>query len=80
MFYLGGFCFAECFLRYAWLCDGLSALFSLAIFSLFNVQLGPISAVAEGVRCMKNVVSTLLSGEDVAEANFYFDYTINAMQ
>nr|NP_849064.1 allophycocyanin alpha subunit [Cyanidioschyzon merolae strain 10D]QFV17015.1 allophycocyanin alpha chain [Cyanidioschyzon merolae]QFV17191.1 allophycocyanin alpha chain [Cyanidioschyzon merolae]BAC76226.1 allophycocyanin alpha chain [Cyanidioschyzon merolae strain 10D] len=52
----------------------------VGVKEMYNSLGTPISAVAEGVRCMKNVVSTLLSGEDVAEANFYFDYTINAMQ
>nr|1KN1_A Chain A, Allophycocyanin [Neopyropia yezoensis] len=40
----------------------------------------PISAVAEGVKCMKSVASSLLSGEDSAEAGFYFDYVVGAMQ
>ena len=40
----------------------------------------PIEAVAEGVRAMKNVALSLLSGEDSAEAGNYFDYVIGAMQ
>ena len=39
----------------------------------------PIEAVAEGVRCMKNVATTLLSGDDAGEAASYFDYVIGAM-
>lgn len=39
----------------------------------------PIEAVAEGVRAMKNVVISLLAGEDASEASAYFDYVIGAM-
>jgi allophycocyanin alpha subunit len=39
----------------------------------------PIDAVAEGVRAMKNVAVSLMSGEDAAEAGSYFDYVIGAM-
>jgi allophycocyanin alpha subunit len=40
----------------------------------------PIEAVAEGVRGLKNVATTLLSGEDAAEAGSYFDYVVGALQ
>jgi len=39
----------------------------------------PIEAVAEGVRCMKNVAANILAGEDAAEAATYFDYVIGAL-
>jgi allophycocyanin alpha subunit len=39
----------------------------------------PIEGVAEGVRGLKNVASSLLSGEDAAEAASYFDYVIGAL-
>ncbi|MBD2329392.1 allophycocyanin subunit alpha [Alkalinema sp. FACHB-956] len=39
----------------------------------------PIDAVVEGVRGMKSVATSLLSGEDAAEAGAYFDYVIGAM-
>nr|AEV40861.1 allophycocyanin alpha chain [Arthrospira erdosensis eb] len=39
----------------------------------------PIEAVAEGVRAMKSVATSLLSGEDAAEAGAYLDYLIGAM-
>jgi allophycocyanin alpha subunit len=39
----------------------------------------PIDAVAEGVRAMKNVALSLMSGEDAGEAGSYFDYVIGAM-
>ncbi|KAB8316825.1 allophycocyanin [Tolypothrix campylonemoides VB511288] len=40
----------------------------------------PIEGVAEGVRGLKNVAASLLSGEDAAEAGSYFDYLVGAMQ
>ena len=40
----------------------------------------PISGIAEGIKCMKEVACSLLSGEDSAEVGFYFDYTLAAMQ
>nr|1ALL_A Chain A, Allophycocyanin [Arthrospira platensis] len=39
----------------------------------------PIEAIAEGVRAMKSVATSLLSGADAAEAGSYFDYLIGAM-
>ena len=40
----------------------------------------PVDAVAEGIRGLKSVATSLLSGEDAAEAGSYFDYVIGAMQ
>jgi allophycocyanin alpha subunit len=40
----------------------------------------PVEAVAEGVRAMKSVATSLLSGEDAAEASSYFDYLVGAIQ
>jgi allophycocyanin alpha subunit len=40
----------------------------------------PIAGVGEGVRGLKSVASSLLSGEDAAEAGAYFDYIIGALQ
>ena len=40
----------------------------------------PIEAVAESVRAMKNVVTSMMSGEDASEVGAYFDYLIGAMQ
>lgn len=40
----------------------------------------PIEAVVESVRAMKNVTSTMMSGEDAGVAGAYFDYLIGAMQ
>ncbi|MBW4591191.1 allophycocyanin [Aetokthonos hydrillicola Thurmond2011] len=40
----------------------------------------PIESVAESVRAMKNIVSTMLSAEDSSEVGGYFDYLISALQ
>ena len=40
----------------------------------------PIDAVAEGVRAMKNVATSMMSAEDASEAGSYFDYLVGAMQ
>jgi allophycocyanin alpha subunit len=40
----------------------------------------PIEGVAEGVRAMKNVATSMMSGEDASEAGAYFDYLVGAMQ
>jgi allophycocyanin alpha subunit len=39
----------------------------------------PIEAVAEGVRAMKNVATSMMSADDAGEAAGYFDYVIGAM-
>lgn len=39
----------------------------------------PVDAVAEGVRAMKNMTTSLMSGEDASEVGAYFDYLINAL-
>ncbi|WP_298909086.1 allophycocyanin subunit alpha [uncultured Nostoc sp.] len=39
----------------------------------------PIDGVAEGIRGLKNVSATLLSGDDAAEAGSYFDYLVGAL-
>ncbi|PSO62823.1 MAG: allophycocyanin [Cyanobacteria bacterium QH_8_48_120] len=40
----------------------------------------PINAVAESVRAMKDISTSMMSGEDATEAGAYFDYVIGAMQ
>jgi allophycocyanin alpha subunit len=40
----------------------------------------PIDAVAESVRAMKAVATSLMSAEDATEAGAYFDYVVGAMQ
>lgn len=39
----------------------------------------PIDGVAEGIRGLKNVAGTLLSGDDASEASSYFDYLVGAL-
>jgi allophycocyanin alpha subunit len=39
----------------------------------------PIEAVAEGVRSMKAVATSMMSADDAAEAGSYFDYVVGAM-
>jgi allophycocyanin alpha subunit len=39
----------------------------------------PIEAVAEGVRSMKSVATSMMSADDAAEAGSYFDYVVGAM-
>lgn len=38
-----------------------------------------LDAVAEGVREMKNVAISMMSGEDASEAGSYFDYVIGGL-
>jgi allophycocyanin alpha subunit len=40
----------------------------------------PIESVAESVRAMKKIASSILSGEDASEVGTYFDYLIAALQ
>ncbi len=52
----------------------------VGVREMYNSLGTPIPAVAEGVRGLKSVASSLLSAEDSAEAGYYFDYVIGAMQ
>jgi allophycocyanin alpha subunit len=40
----------------------------------------PIEAVTESIRAMKNVATSMMSGEDASEVGAYFDYLIGTMQ
>ena len=40
----------------------------------------PIDAVAQSVREMKDIATSMMSSEDSSEAGAYFDYVIGAMQ
>ncbi|BAY42804.1 allophycocyanin alpha subunit [Kalymmatonema gypsitolerans NIES-4073] len=40
----------------------------------------PIEAVAESVRAMKNITTSMLSGEDASVVGTYFDYLISALE
>ncbi|EKV01832.1 allophycocyanin [Leptolyngbyaceae cyanobacterium CCMR0082] len=46
---------------------------------MYNSLGTSIPAVADSVRFMKGVSSSLLSGDDAAEAASYFDYVVGAM-
>ncbi|NJL43061.1 MAG: allophycocyanin [Pseudanabaena sp. SU_2_4] len=52
----------------------------VGVKEMYNSLGTPIAAVAEGVRAAKNVASSLLSAEDAAEAGYYFDYVVGALQ
>jgi allophycocyanin alpha subunit len=39
----------------------------------------PLSGIVEGVRALKSISTSLLSGEDASEAGSYFDYIIGAI-
>lgn len=47
---------------------------------MYNSLGTPISALVEGIRGLKSAASSLLSGEDAAEAGSYFDYVIGGLQ
>jgi allophycocyanin alpha subunit len=47
---------------------------------MYNSLGTSIPAMALGINAMKSVASSLLSGEDAAEAAAYFDYVVGAMQ
>ncbi|MGD1856012.1 MAG: allophycocyanin subunit alpha [Leptolyngbyaceae cyanobacterium] len=46
---------------------------------MYNSLGTSIPAVADSIRFMKGVASSLLSGDDAAEAASYFDYVVGAM-
>lgn len=52
----------------------------VGVKEMYNSLGTPIPAVAESIRCMKNVAASLLAAEDAAEAGFYFDFVVSAMQ
>ncbi|MEM9153546.1 MAG: allophycocyanin [Cyanobacteria bacterium P01_F01_bin.33] len=51
----------------------------VGVRELYNSLGTPIPAVAESIRQMKEVASSLMAGDDAAEASYYFDYVIGAM-
>ena len=52
----------------------------VGVKEMYNSLGTPIPGVVEGVRGLKNAAASLLSCEDAAEAGYYFDYVIGAMQ
>jgi allophycocyanin alpha subunit len=53
---------------------------AIGVRQMYNSLGTPIEAVAEGVRAMKNVTTSMMSPEDASEVGAYFDYLIGAMQ
>lgn len=51
----------------------------IGVRQMYNSLGTPIDAVAESVRAMKNMTTSLMSGEDASEVGAYFDYLINAL-
>jgi allophycocyanin alpha subunit len=52
----------------------------IGVRQMYNSLGTPIDAVAEGVRAMMNMTTSIMSGEDASEVGAYFDYLINALQ
>lgn len=51
----------------------------IGVRQMYNSLGTPIDAVAEGVRAMKTMTTSLMSGEDASEVSAYFDYLINTL-
>jgi allophycocyanin alpha subunit len=51
----------------------------IGVRQMYNSLGTPIDAIAEGVRAMKSLTTSLMSGEDASEVGAYFDYLINAL-
>jgi allophycocyanin alpha subunit len=52
----------------------------IGVRQMYNSLGTPIDAVAEGIRAMKNITTSIMSGEDASEVGIYFDYLINALR
>ncbi|MBD2179906.1 globin family protein [Aerosakkonema funiforme] len=52
----------------------------IGVRQMYNSLGTPTDAVAESVRAMKNVTTSMLSGEDANEVSVYFDYLIGGLQ
>jgi allophycocyanin alpha subunit len=52
----------------------------IGVRQMYNSLGTPIEAVAESIRAMKNVTTSMMSGEEASEVGAYFDYLIGAMQ
>lgn len=52
----------------------------VGVREMYNSLGTPIPGVVEGIRAMKTVATSMMSGEDITEASAYFDYIIGAMQ
>jgi allophycocyanin alpha subunit len=51
----------------------------IGVRQMYNSLGTPIDAVAESVRAMKAMTTSLMSGEDASEVGAYFDYLIQAL-
>ncbi|MEM9944974.1 MAG: allophycocyanin [Cyanobacteria bacterium P01_D01_bin.36] len=47
---------------------------------MYNSLGTSIPAMADSIRCMKSVATSMMSGDEAAEAASYFDYVIGGMQ
>ncbi len=47
---------------------------------MYNSLGTSIPGMADSIRCMKGVASSMMSGEDAAEAAAYFDYVVGGLQ
>lgn len=52
----------------------------IGVRQMYNSLGTPVDGVAEGVRAMKAMTTSLMSGDDANEVGAYFDYLINALQ
>ncbi|MGK7908351.1 MAG: allophycocyanin [Synechococcus sp.] len=51
----------------------------IGVKEMYNALGTPIPAIAESVNQMKQVATSLLSGDDAVEAAYYFDYVVGSM-
>jgi len=52
----------------------------IGVRQMYNSLGTPLEGVAEGVRAMKGMTTSLMSAEDAIEVGTYFDYLINGLQ
>jgi allophycocyanin alpha subunit len=51
----------------------------IGVRQMYNSLGTPIEGVADSVRAMKKMTTSLMSGEDAGEVGAYFDYLMNAL-
>lgn len=52
----------------------------IGVRQMYNSLGTPIDAVAEGIRAMKDMTTSLMSAAEASEVGAYFDYLIDALQ
>jgi allophycocyanin alpha subunit len=52
----------------------------IGVRKMYSSLSTPIEAVTESIRAMKNVATSMMSGEDASVVGAYFDYLIGTMQ